>query len=296
VTSIAVVGPGAIGSIVACWLARRPDLEVTVCARSPLADLCIETPDGPITATPPVVRDPGAAAATDWVLVCTKAYDVASTAPWLERLVGPATRVAVLQNGVEHVARFDGLVPEAQIVPAIVDIPANRTGPGRVVQHAYGTIAVPAGAAGEAFVALFAQARIGVATDPDILSRAWRKLCINAAGAFSALTFSPTGSVWSAEVAAIVRALVEECAAVGRAEGAVVPQEYVEAILEAASRSRPGSSRNSMEADRLAGRPLELDARNGVIVRLGRRHGIPTPMNGLFVTLLGAGATPWVAS
>jgi ketopantoate reductase len=43
-----------------------------------------------------------------------------------------------------------------------------------------------------------------------------------------------------------------------------------------------------MLADRRAGRPMEIDARNGVIVRYGREHGIPTPMNALMVAMLEA--------
>jgi len=39
---------------------------------------------------------------------------------------------------------------------------------------------------------------------------------------------------------------------------------------------------------------MEVDARNGVIVRLGAKHGIPTPVNSLFVTLLNASGSPWV--
>jgi 2-dehydropantoate 2-reductase len=50
-----------------------------------------------------------------------------------------------------------------------------------------------------------------------------------------------------------------------------------------------------MFADRLAGRPMELDARNGVIVRLGQKHGIATPTNALLVALLTASGSPWVA-
>jgi len=45
---------------------------------------------------------------------------------------------------------------------------------------------------------------------------------------------------------------------------------------------------NSIHADRDAGRPMEIDARNGVIVCLDRTHGIPTPCNQLAVTLLEA--------
>ena len=82
--SIAVIGPGAVGSIVAAWLAQNPDHEVTVCARSPLTDLAIETPDGRLAAEPWVLTDPASALTVDWVLIATKAYDAQSTAPWLE--------------------------------------------------------------------------------------------------------------------------------------------------------------------------------------------------------------------
>jgi 2-dehydropantoate 2-reductase len=53
-------------------------------------------------------------------------------------------------------------------------------------------------------------------------------------------------------------------------------------------RAAPADSINSLHADRMAGRPMEIDARNGVIVRLGKKHGIPTPCNEMAVALLGA--------
>jgi 2-dehydropantoate 2-reductase len=51
-------------------------------------------------------------------------------------------------------------------------------------------------------------------------------------------------------------------------------------------RSQPADSVNSLLADRLAGRPMEVDIRNGVVVRLGKKHGIPTPCNEMAVSLL----------
>src|SRR3954468_23244165 len=98
-TRIAVIGPGAIGATVAAWLAQSPELALTLCARTPVDRLEIETPGGTISAEPEVLTDPADVAPADWVLVCTKTYDVAGAASWLERLLGPATRVAVLQNG-----------------------------------------------------------------------------------------------------------------------------------------------------------------------------------------------------
>jgi 2-dehydropantoate 2-reductase len=84
-----------------------------------------------------------------------------------------------------------------------------------------------------------------------------------------------------------MRDLVRECVAVGRAEGAKLDDALPDEIVERAKRGSKTSG-NSMYADRLAGRPMEIDARNGVIVRLGRKHGIAAPMNALMVALLEA--------
>lgn len=291
-TRIAIIGPGALGGTIAAWLSQNADHTVTVCARTPFADLEVETPAGTLQATPQVITDPERARPVDWVLVITKTYDAEATQVWLNGLVGVDTRIAVLQNGVEHVARFAPLLPGRTIVPAVVDIPATRSAPGRMVQQALGWIVVPEGADGDEFVRLFEKTRIAVSAVSDWQTRAWSKLCLNCAGALNALTQRATGPVWNAEIEALVRGLVNECAAVGRAEGAVITDSVIEAVIEGA-RTAPEGAANSMSADRLAGRPMELDARNGVVGRLGRKHGIPTPVNDLFVTLLAASGSPW---
>ncbi|CAN5200760.1 2-dehydropantoate 2-reductase [soil metagenome] len=291
--SIAVVGPGAVGGTIAAWISRSPLVgEVTLCARTPLDRLVVETPNGSvIEASPRVVTDPGQITqAVDWVLVATKAYDVAAASVWLKPLVGPETRVAVLQNGVEHVERFQPFVAADRILPVVVDIPAERTAPGRIHHRRTGNITVPAGAAGEAFVALFDRSVIEAATTDDFLTTAWTKLALNCAGAVNALTGQPGGVVRAEGVAEVIRAMVRECVLVGRAVGADLGDHLPDWVVERAETSPPDSV-NSLLGDRLAGRPMEWDARNGVIVRLGRAHGIETPVNGLAATLLAA--TAW---
>ncbi|MDB5529658.1 MAG: 2-dehydropantoate 2-reductase [Devosia sp.] len=296
-TSIAVIGPGAIGGALAAWLAQGSGFDITLCARTPLGDLRVETPsDGTITASPLVLTDPASAKPVDWVLVCTKTYDVDSIKPWLDHLVGSQTRVAIVQNGVEHVKLFAHLVAPERIVPVMINLPAARTAPGRIVQHREGVIAVPAGRDGEDFVALFAKTKIRAVADPDFVSQIWVKLAGNCAAIVPSLTLRATGPVWGEGLEAIVRGLVEECAAVGRAEGAQIPSSIVEEVLERFRTMPEGASGGSLHADRLAGNPMEIDARNGVIVRLGRQRGIPTPMNALLVTLLGASGSPWVTA
>lgn len=289
-TTIALIGPGAIGGTLATWLAQRSDLDLTVCARTPFETLVLETPDGEMTATPRLATSPEGLSPVDWVLVATKAYDDAAAAPWLKALVGPDTKVAVIRNGVEHREAFAGRVADENLVPVIVDFPAERSGPGVFRQRRYGWIRVPQGAAGEAFVALFEGCPIDVATTDDFVSVAWRKLALNAAGAVNAMTLKPSGVARDPGAAGVMKTLVAECVAVGRAEGAMLSDDIGEQVVEG-YRAGPPDMVNSLLADRAAGRPMELDARNGVIVRRGAKHGIATPANAMIVALLHAAAS-----
>jgi 2-dehydropantoate 2-reductase len=292
-TKIALIGPGAIGGTVAAWLAQKPEFELTICARTPFTELQVETPQGLITAKPKVFTDPEQASGVDWVLIATKTYDAEATRPWLGRLMKAHTRVAVIQNGVEHVQLFSHLVPPEKIVPVIINLPAARLAPGRIVQSRHGIIAVPSEKNGEDFAALFAHTEIEAAAHEDFVSQAWMKLCGNSAAVVPTLTLRATGPVWSDDLEAVVRGVIEECAAVGRAEGAIILDDLIEKTVANARAMPEGASAGSLHADRLAGNPMEVDARNGVIMRLGKKHGIPTPMNQVLVTLLAASGAPW---
>ena len=289
-TSVALIGPGAIGGTIAAWLQQRSDFHVTVCARTPFADLEIETPDGRIVATARVATKPEGLASVDWVIIATKTYDTASTAPWLDVLVGPDTRIAVLRNGVEHLLPFADRAPSDRLVPVVVDIPAERSAPGRIRQRRHGWIKTPRGASGEAFVALFAHTPIAAETTPDFRSEAWKKLALNCAGAVNALILKPSGVAHDEGAAGVMRMLVAECVAVGRAEGAILSDDLPDQVIAGCRAAAPDGI-NSLHADRAARRPMELDARNGVIVRLGARHGVPTPANAMVVALLTAAAS-----
>jgi len=283
-TTIAIIGPGAIGGVLAAWLGQDPDHAVTVCARTPFDRLRVETPTGAIVASPRVVTHPADARPADWVLIATKAYDAASAAQWLPAVCRDDTTVVVLQNGVEHVERFAPYVPVERLVPAVIDCPAERTAPGRMRQRGPSWIVVPDTAHGRAFVPLFRRTNFDVSTG-DFTTRAWAKLCINAPGAISAILMKPTGVIQIDPIPELTRGIVRECIAVGRAEGAELDDAIVEAVVDGA-RKAPPDSLNSLIADRMAGRPMEIDARNGAIVRLGRTHGIATPLNEMAVALL----------
>ena len=281
---IAVIGAGAIGGTLAAWLAQTHD--VILCVRSGLTDLEVETPSGTIRAAPLILTDPAQATPVDWVLCATKTYDCTSAAAWLPGLMGPETRLAVIQNGVEQRDRFPQ-VPRERTVPVIIDLPVERTAPGRIVQRRDGTIAVPEDANGAAFCALFADTIIAAAPTPDFVTAAWKKLAINCSGIVSAITLRAAEVANDEGVAEVMRGLVRECIAVGRAEGANLPDKLADQVVEWTRKAHPESV-NSLHADRVAGRTMEIDARNTVIVRLGEKHGIDAPLNRALAALLAA--------
>jgi 2-dehydropantoate 2-reductase len=282
--AVAIVGPGAIGCSLIVHLARCGH-RVAACVRTPIAKVDLEYAGKILTATPEVWQNPAQARPVDWVLIATKAYDVAGAAAWLPGLTGADTRVAIVQNGVEHRERFAAHVPDERLVPVIIDLPVERTAPGKVRQRGGGIVTVPSGRNGDDFVALFAGSPIAAKTSGDWRTVAWRKLCLNAAGAVNALTKITSRVAHNEDAAEVMRELVREAIAVGRAEGAVLEDAVVEQVI-ATQRAAPPDGMNSLLADRIAGRPMEIDARNGVIVRLGRRYGIPTPCNRAVVALL----------
>jgi 2-dehydropantoate 2-reductase len=288
-TTIAIIGPGAIGGTVAFALARKHD--IVICANQPFETLSIKRVQSGERDSVPVrvVTQPAQSKNVDWVLVCVKSHQTPAVGGWLRALVGPHTRVAVLQNGVEHHERVAPMLPTTTaIVPVVVALPAERVAPGEIEMHGGAHLTVGDDDASHAFVELFAGTFVQAVSDRDFKTRVWEKLCLNSAGgALSALTLRPDALASSPEMTALGVRIIEETMAVGRAEGAVFAEGFVEQLVAMQSSHRVKRG-NSMYYDRRDGKPLEWDARNGVIQRLGRKHGLPTPISDVIIPMLKA--------
>ncbi|MEJ0025579.1 MAG: 2-dehydropantoate 2-reductase [Rhizomicrobium sp.] len=284
---IALIGPGAIGGTVGFALLEK-GADLVVCANRKFSELAVTRADTKERRARPVevVTSPADARPADWVLLCVKSHQTDSAAAWLKATVGPHTGIAVLQNGVEHrehVAPYIG--PGNAVVPVVVMLPAERTAPGEITTFGSAALTVPDDAAGRAFAALFESSSVRVSTDTDFVSRAWEKLCMNAcSGALCAILNHPAALAAYPDLRPLGERIVEETMAVGRAEGATFPDGFAKAIVGLFT--NPGGRGNSMYYDRRDGKPLEWDARNGVVARLGARHGIATPVADTIVPIL----------
>ena len=289
-STVAVVGLGSIGGIVVGCLRDADRHDVIVCTRRPIERLVLERPEGTVDVSLHALHDPARAQRVDWVLLCTKGHQTQSATPWLGRLCDSATRVAVLQNGIGHIARISPLVAGAAVIPAIVYFNGERLGPDRVrLRHAgQHDLAVADDGDGEAFAQLFHDTPLRVLLSSDFATLAWRKLLINAvANPVTALTLQRQAVFRRADVHALCIAILDEAVAVARADGARLADDESERTM-ATLLTYPPEAGTSMYFDRLAGRALEVEALTGAIVAAGERLGLATPLNRTLLTLLRA--------
>ena len=288
--TVAVIGLGGVGGGAAGSLAAAGRHDILACTRQPIARFTLERAEGTVEARLRVLTDPASAKPVDWVLVCTKTHQTAAAAPWLARLCTPATRVAVLQNGIDHVARVAPLARGGTIVPVLVYYNGERLAPDRVrIRHAGSYDAVVADdESGLAFVDLFEDTSLRIIRSGDFATLAWRKLLINAvANPITALTLQRQAVLRRPDVQELCRGVLDEAVAAARAEGIKLAEDETARTI-ATLHNFSGELGTSMYFDRLAGRRLEVEALTGAIVAAGDRHGMAMPLNRALLTLLRA--------
>ena len=290
---IAIIGAGAVG----CWYAAlltRAGHDVCLQARGATLAALRAGPLrvrsallGDVDVAVRAVADPSEAGPVDIVLLAVKSQGVVSTLPSLPGWLGADTPVITLQNGVDAPAQVAAhLGPDHPVWPGCVYLLASALTPGEVVQSAgpdrlvFGDPSGRATERTEALAQLLRAAGVDAVATPTILASLWEKFGMIAGwnGVLS-VARQPIGVVFADPVMlAFLRAVIDESHAVGRARGIPLAANLTDKQLAFMAGFAPGAY-GSMVTDLFAGRPLELEALNGAVVRLGREVGVPTPHN-----------------
>jgi 2-dehydropantoate 2-reductase len=195
--------------------------------------------------------------------------------------------VCALQNGVEQVERVGAWCPDSAVVPAAVWFSAETQSPGLVRLRTPARLVLPDTPVATGLAELLRVPNLTVELDADYVTEAWRKLLTNAVAGLMVLTGRKAGMFGRDDVADLARRYVAECLAVARAEGAHLGDDVIDGIPTMFAGVAEDMT-TSILTDRAAGRPLEWDIRNGVILRKAREHGLPAPISEVVVPLLAA--------
>src|SRR4051794_15597167 len=289
---IAIIGTGGVGAIFCAALARS-GCEVAFVARGAhlaamQADgLRIEGDRGETLIRPAWATDDIAGIGTvDYVLLCVKLWDVETAGAQLRPIVGPDTAVVPLQNGVDAAERLVPILGTAPVMGGTAFVTGSIVAPGVVRQTGayqvmtFGELDGHLSRRGEKLRDQCEAAGFEGVLSPDVMVPIWEKfLVLIPLANINALTRQPLGRYRAdPDTWALVERSVRETEAVGRAEGVNLPPDAAGRAL-ATIRSMPDHHMSSMGNDLLRGNRLELPWLAGKVVQLGRRHGIPTPVN-----------------
>jgi 2-dehydropantoate 2-reductase len=304
---IAVMGTGGVGGYFGGLLARK-DHQVTFIARGAHQaainknGLRVESQlDGDFTAPGTATDDASSAGVQDLVLFTVKMYHNASAIETVRPMVGPDTVLLTLQNGIDNgdeLAEAFGPGPGSTQSPVMIgsvymegriQVPGvvTQRGPGMAV---FGEMAPGITPRGERLLKVFQDAGWRVDLAENMPGMQWRKFAyIAGSAAVNAATDTGYGEMRSIpETRELIRATVEEALAVGRALGAPIIEDSLDWAMTSLD-NFPAEGRASLAKDFQEGNPVELDGLTGAVIRLGKKAGVPTPLNDALYAVL----KPW---
>jgi 2-dehydropantoate 2-reductase len=295
---ICVVGCGAVGSLFAANLAQLDDVEVWAYDLDSEHVRAINerglrlSGAGEVVARVRATSDAAELPPCDFGLVATKSMHTAAAVRATAHAFA-AGAVCSVQNGVGN---EEAIAEHVERVIRGTTFPAGRVvEPGHVAWDVKGDTTIgpfepsPAPLAEvERLADACTRAGMPTAAEPDARGAQWRKVIFNAAtnpiGAITGLTHGRVCE--DPPLRRLVSTLVDEGKAVAAAQAIDLDADPEDLIDHAARPDVAYDHKASMLQDVEARRTTEVDYLNGGIVRFGREHGVPTPLNEAVVAVI----------
>jgi 2-dehydropantoate 2-reductase len=223
----------------------------------------------------------------DLVVVLVKSFHTREAIEKAGAIVGPATVVMSLQNGLGHEEILADVVGRERVLAGKTYAGGVLLGPGHVIAGTRGKHTIIGELDGRiteraARVAeTFSRAGLPTEVSANITGAMWDKLLINVAtGALSGITRLPYGGLYNVpEVRVCALAAIAEGIAVAKAHGVTLTSDKPEDAWVLAGKGLPKEFKASILQSIEKGAPTEIDFINGSVVRWGERARVPTPVN-----------------
>jgi 2-dehydropantoate 2-reductase len=289
---IAVVGTGGVGGYFGGKLAHSGQ-DVTFVARgSHLAaiqanGLQVKSAHGDFIVFPAQATDDMAdIGPVDLALVCVKDFQLAEIIPLMKPLVGERTAVLPLLNGIRAAEQLSEAFGRECVLGGLCSVVAFIESPGVIRQSspfhrvAFGEWDGQMTDRVKAIDEAFAASGVENVLSEDVLREMWTKFIFITAysGVASVVRLPAAGLHACDETMALLREVMAEIEAVGRAKGVALPEDVVDKTMDFIQ-GLPPEATSSMQRDVEAGHMFELEALTGSVVRYGQETNVPTPVN-----------------
>lgn len=291
----AIIGTGGVGGYFGGRLAQSGQ-DVWFLARGKHLDaikshgLRVHSVDGNFVVPPAKFTDtPAAIGPADVILFCVKSYDTEAAAQQLVPMLHDGTMIISLQNGVDNEEKLRRAIPRGIVFGGVSYIYSTITAPG-VITHTVGPTKIVFGelndeprrhgSEAKAILDIMLKAGINATLVSNIETELWKKFVfISSVGGMTALTRLTLGEILAVpETSTMLKDAMRETDAVGRAKGIDLPAGFVDSVFEILKKY-DNNSRSSMYHDVTHGRPLEIEAFSGTVLRYGKALGIATPVH-----------------
>jgi 2-dehydropantoate 2-reductase len=288
---IAVFGAGGVGGYFGGRLAHAGNEVVFIARGSHLQalrehGLRVKSIQGDFAVSPvEATDDPVRAGRVDLILVAVKAWQIPEVAPAMRPLMGPETAVVPLQNGLEAASQLAAVLGDAAVLGGTCAIYSYIASPGciehmgfeptviigerdRTVRPRTGTIRQ-----------CLEDAGIVAQVAPDINVPLWEKFFVLRWGIIGAVTRAPAGVLRRLpQMRDMIDQAGREVITVARAHDVPLSDDMLQRNMELLD-SLPPQATTSLQRDVMEGRPSEVDAQAGALVRLGQQVQVPTPLH-----------------
>lgn len=296
---IAVVGPGAMGCLIASFLKNKTKEELWLVDKNPERakkiredGIKVEGISGSSLVKLDVTANPREVGACDLVVICVKSYSTEEASKDIKELVSDKTYVLTLQNGIGNVQILNDYFGSESIIAGITNHGATLLGVGHVRHAGRGDTII--GMSGKRTLgvmrdvaAILTKAGFDTKISKDIDSVIWSKLIINVGiNALTAITRLNNGRLVEYDgTRELLRSAVQEAVKIVKRKRIKLiyddPIQKVESVCKATQ-----TNVSSMLQDVLNKKRTEIDFINGAIVRQGKSLGIPTPANDVLTSLV----------
>ncbi len=297
---IAVYGAGGVGGYFGGRLAEAGEDVVFIARGDHLRaiqshGLRVESPKGDFVIQPAqAAADPAQVGQVDFILLGVKAWQVPQAAHAMRPMLGEDTLVLPLQNGVDAPQQLSEVLGPERVLGGLCRISAMVAAPGHI-RHvgiepyiAFGHQGQPPSQRCELLRDAFERAGVRAELPPDIQAAMWEKFVFIAAiSGVGAVTRMPVGGLRSIpETRQMLADALQETVELAQALGVSLPEGLADRTL-ALIDGLPAGATASMQRDLMEGRPSELDAQNGAVVRMAAQAGVRTPVHAfLYASLL----------